>query len=179
MNPTRLFERYAGPLCLTILLLCISGFAQAQTRVTACDPATPNNALCVTGTHDGKAVDGSTVVGVTFRVEQKFGSGAFATAATALPTLQYYARNLAPGTYTFRVFANCSLPQCTESLASNALSKDATAIPVQPNAPVIIIAATIRAGQPPVYRIVYTVRPRDGEIVFLAPESMRSVFAAR
>lgn len=30
MNPTRLFERYAGPFCLTILLLCVVGVANAQ-----------------------------------------------------------------------------------------------------------------------------------------------------
>ncbi len=165
-----------------LLVSLLGSFVQAQTagtRVTPCNAATPNNAFCVTGTHDGKDTNGNAITGVTFRVQQKTGSGSYTTVATALTSLQYYATNLTPGTtYTWRVYASCAA--CTsESNASNEAGGTATAPPVVPTAPIIIVAATIRADGPPSYRIVYTVRPRDGEVVFVAPESMRPVFAAR
>lgn len=166
---------------LTIVALCFAGsvHAQAATRVTACSANTPNNAICLTWTHDGKTVDGAAISGVTFRVDQKLGSGTYATVASSIANSQYFAQNLAVGTYTFRVFASCSAAACIDSPASNEASKGASANPVQPTAPVLIIAATIRADGPPSYRIVYTVKPRDGEFVFIAPESMRKLFASK
>lgn len=157
-----------------LLALLISGAVQAQTpitRVTPCNAATPNDAICLawtTGNNTGVTSP------ITYRVEQKSGSGAYATVAPALSVLQYYATGLAPGPYTFRVFANSA--GYVESNPSNESTKDATKPSSQLNPPVLIIAATIRAGQPPVYRVVYTVKPRDGELVFVAPESMRSAF---
>lgn len=182
MNP---FNRrnYVGAFALLILSLCIAGTAQAQaatTRVTACDQATPNNALCITGTAPSTMIDGTpTVLPLTYRIEQRTGStGSYATVATGLTELKYYAQNLAPGTYFFRAYANCAT--CTsESVASNAVSKSATANPVVPGAPVLIIAATISANGPPTFRIVYTVTPRPGEVVFVAPGSLRPYVAAR
>lgn len=153
--------------------------AQAATRVTPCSATTPNNALCLAWTHDGKTMDGTTVSGVTFRMEQKFGTGAYATVASAIAGSQYFAQNLAVGTYTFRVFANCTAAPCIESSPSNETSKGATANPIQPTAPVLIIAATIRADGPPTFRIVYTVTPRAGEVIFVAPASLRPYVAAR
>jgi hypothetical protein len=93
--------------------------------------------------------------------------------------LQYYARNLAPGSYTFRVYVGCTNVGCVESLPSNAASKDATAVPIQPNTPVIIIAATIRADGPPSYRVIQSVTLRPNEVVFAAPAAMRPLFASR
>jgi hypothetical protein len=180
--------RLVGAFALTIAMLCIAGVAQAQTRVTACSATTANNELCISiaaatiGTNDGKP-------GVTltqppvFRIEQKFGSGAYVQIATGVLAADYLVKNLAPGDYVFRVYQNCvSVPNvvnCTESAPTTSSSKSIAVPTVTPNAPVIIIAATIRAGQPPTYRIVYTVRPREGEIVFVAPESMRQAFASR
>lgn len=152
--------------------------AQAATRVTPCSTVTPPNAICVTWQGVTTDTSGNAITGANYRVERKLGSAAFATVQASGTATQYYATNLAVGTHFFRVFANCSA--CTaESAASNETSAAATAIPVIPNSPVIIIAATIRDGQPPTYRIVYTVTPRAGEIVFVAPADMRSVFAAR
>lgn len=175
------FERYVGAFCLTIGLLLICGIAQAQTRNTNCDAATPNNAICLDGTAPTTNVDGTPItLPLRYRWEQRLGTtAAWATVASDLLIPKYYATGLPPGTYYFRLFANCVGTGCIESAASNVTSRSATANPIQPNAPIIIIAATIREGQAPVYRIVYTARPRDGEIVFAVPESMRSVFAAR
>lgn len=158
---------------LALTLLLATG-AYAQTRVTPCDPATPNNALCVTGTAPSTMSDGTpTIQPLTYRIQQKTGSsGTYSNVATNLTTLQYYAQNLAPGTYFFRAFANCAT--CTaEGAASNEVSKAATANPVVPGSPILIIAATIRANGPPVLRIIYTVTPRQGEVVFVAPASLR------
>lgn len=178
------FDRFIhGALLLAFFLCCagVSSLAYSQTsgtRSTPCSATTPNNAICITWTHNGKTDDGSaSVTGVTFRVEQKFGTGAFATVGTGLTANQYYAQNLAVGTYTFRVYANCSNPACVESVASNEASKGATANPIQPSAPVIIIAALIREGQPPVYRIIQSVNLKPNEVVFAAPASMRPLFA--
>lgn len=159
---------------VTVFLLCFAGVSQAQTRVTDCDPATPSNALCITHGAVITRTDGlPTVFPITYRVEQKLGAGAFTVVETTA-ALKHYVKNLAPGDYVFRVFA---IENAVASDPSNSAGK--TIVQAPPAAPVIVIAATIRAGQPPVYRLIYTVRPRDGEIVFVAPESMRPVFAAR
>lgn len=183
-----LSDRFGGivhALLLLAVLLVIGSpaFAQTATRVTNCSATTPNNAICLEWTHDGKAADGTASPPVTFRVEQKAGTGAYTTAATNLTTLKYFAQNLSPGDYLFRIFANCtSVPNvvtCSEGAASNVAGRNVAVPVVTPSAPVLIIAATIRADGPPTYRVVYTVRPREGEIVFVAPESMRPVFANR
>lgn len=182
-----MFRNSNLPLVVALAILGTLGFAciekanaqTAATRVTPCSATTQNNEICLAWTHDGKTVAGDAISGTTFRVEQKFGTGAYVAIATSLANKQLKVSNLAPGPYTFRVFANCSAAECIESVASNEAAKSATANPVQPSAPVLIIAATIRADGPPTYRIVYTVRPREGEIVFVAPDSMRPVFANR
>lgn len=167
-------------LALTLLALCATGIARAQssTRSTPCDSATPNNALCVSWGAVTAATDGTAISGVTYRVEQRAGtSGSYATVANG-SALQYYAKGLNPGTYYFRVYANCTA--CTsESAASNTANGAATPIPVVPTSPVIIIAATINANGPPTYRIIQSVTLRPNEVVFAAPASMRAVFANR
>lgn len=148
--------------------------AQTATRVTNCDPATPTNALCIEHGAVTTRTDGlPTVFPVTYRLEQKIGAGAF-TAVETTGALKHYVKNLAPADYTFRVFA---IEQSVESAPSNSLGK--TVVQAPPGAPVIVIAATIRANAPPTYRIVFTLTPKAGEVVFLAPESMRKLFAAK
>lgn len=170
--------KYVSPLAYIIAALLLASVAQAQTRVTPCSATTPNNALCITGTHDGKDTNGNAIAGVTYRIEQRTGTGAYAQVATGLTTLQYYAQNLTPGSYTFRAYANCAT--CTsESVASNAATGSATAIPVVPNTPVIIIAAVIRADGPPTYRIIQSVTLKANEVVFAAPAALRPLFASR
>lgn len=143
----------------------------SATRVTDCDPATPTNAICVTHGVVNTRIDGlPTVFPVTYRVEQKVGAGAFVAVVTEAAT-KHYIKNLAPGDYVFRVIA---LENLVASDPSSTASKSIIQAP--PSAPVIVIAATIRSDGPPIYRIVYTIRPREGELVFLAPESMRSLF---
>lgn len=177
MNIDKLAMRTA----IAVFALVLTGIAHAQaaTRVTACDALTPTNALCITATAPTTYTDGTPITqSLSYRLEQKLGSGAFTAVGGSQGSPQFYVKNLAPGSYTFRMFATCAT-NCSESAASNAANGTAVA-PIQtPNAPVIIIAATIRAGAPPLYRIVYTVKPRDGELVFVAPEVMRAVFASR
>lgn len=173
-------HRLVGTFALLILGLCVAGIASAQsaTRVTPCSATTPNNAICLTWTHDGKTVDGVAISGVTFRVAQKAGTGSFSNIANALTTPQLYVQNLAVGSYTFQVFASC--PTCTaEGAGSNAATGSATQVPVVPSAPVLIIAATIKANGPPTFRVVYTVTPKPGEIVFVAPASLKPYIASR
>jgi hypothetical protein len=166
----------AGLLALTVWVLCAAG-ALAQTsgtRVTACNAATPNNALCISWTHDGKDTNGNTIA-VTFRVEQQNGS-TWSAIANNLTAKQFYVTGLAPGSYTFRVFAVCSVTGCVDSQPGVG-SGTATAPPVQPSQPVIIIAATIRANGPPIYRIIQSVNLRPSEVVMVAPASMRPLFS--
>lgn len=152
--------------------------AQAATRVTPCSAATANNEICITGAAVTTDTNGNAIAGVTYRVEQRAGTAAYATVATGLTQLQYLAKNLAPGSYTFRVFASCA--SCTtESAASNATTGTATAIPVVPSTPVIIIAATINANGPPTYRILQSLTLAPNEVVLVAPASMKPLFAAR
>jgi hypothetical protein len=179
MNPFSRRIHPAAVLAVALGLLCITGIVNAQstTRVTNCNAATPTNALCLEWTAPATMTDGTpTVLPLNYRVQQRVGTtGTFTTIASNLTVLKLYVENLAPGEYFYRVFANCT--GCTaESAASNTASRSATTPPVVPGAPVLIIAATIRAGQPPTYRVVYTVRPRTGELVFVAPEAMRSAF---
>ena len=170
----------AATKAITIALLLFAGsaYAQTATRVTPCSATTPNNALCLSWTQDGKDTNGNAITGITYRLTQKLGSGTTTTVANNITALQYYATGLAPGSYTFIVYANCAT--CTaESNGSNAATGSATAIPVIPNAPVIIIAATIRADGPPTYRIIQSVTLKPNEVVFAAPAAMRPLFASR
>jgi hypothetical protein len=168
-----------GWFAIFLLALCITGIAQAQTRVTPCSATTANNELCITGPAVTTGTNGEALQGVTYDVERRLGSGSYSTIATGLTSIQLYDKNLAPGTYTYRVYANCTNVGCVKSAASNAASGNATAVPIQPNAPTLIIVASISADRPPVYRIIQSVTLRPGEVVFAAPASMRSVFAAR
>ena len=168
------FGRIVDSLIVGALLLVCAGLAQAQTRVTPCNAATPTNAVCLTGTAPTTRTDGTPITGaLSFRWEQRLApSGTFASIGTQA-TLQKYVTGLAAGTYEFRAFAIEA--GNAESAASNVAGRDSAVSP--PNAPIIIIAATIRAGQPPTFRIVYTVTPRADEYVFVAPASLRPAFA--
>lgn len=164
-------------LLLWLTLASIVGsidFAQAQTRDTPCSPDTAYNAVCLSWTAPTTRTDGTTYpTGTVFnyRVEKQNGA-TWTTISTATATT-LLVPNLANGTHTFRVYAIS--PAGATSSASNTASR---AIEAAPNAPVLIIAALIREGQPPVYRIVQRVRLKDGEVVFVAPESMRRLFAS-
>ncbi len=171
-------HRLVGFFCVAIAALCLAGVAQAQTRTTPCSATTPNNALCISWNAITTDTSGAQIAGVSYRVQQKAGSAAFANVQASGSSTQYYATNLSPGTYLFRVYANCAT--CTsESAASNEASAAATSIPVVPSTPVIIIAATIRADGPPTYRIIQSVTLKPNEVVFTAPASMRPLFANR
>lgn len=182
-------HRLVGAFALLIFAMCIAGTANAQTattRVTPCSATTPNNAICVSW--DASTVDtsGSTATppAIRYRAEQRVGTaGLWATVGTNLDVTRYFAQNLAPGDYYFRVYANCvSVPgvwSCAEGGASNVATRSVATPTMTPSTPVIVIAATIRADAPPIYRIISTVKPKSGEVVFLVPESMRSLFASK
>lgn len=169
-------HRWIGVFALTILAFCVAGMARAQSRVTPCNAATPTNAVCLQGTAPTTNTDGSPITGaLTYRWEQRTApAGTWASIGTQA-SLQKYVTGLAPGDYEWRAFAINS--SGLESGPSNVAGRAATNSP--PNAPVIIIAATIRDGQPPLYRIIQRVTLRQNEVVFIAPESMRPLFANR
>lgn len=170
-----MFGKTVDRLILVAFLMVCGATAHGQNRITPCSTTTPNNALCTTWGAVTTDVSGNPIAGVTYRVERKLGSAAYATVLASTTSTQYLATNLAVGTHFIRVFANCSA--CTaESAASNEASGGATAIPVVPNSPVIIIAATIRADGPPIYRIIQSVTLKPNEIAFVAPASMRPLF---
>lgn len=161
---------------LAILALALAGIANAQARVTPCNAATPTNAVCLTATAPTTNTDGSPITGaLTYRWEQRTApSGQWAAIGTQA-TLQKYVTGLAPGSYEWRAFAINS--GGLESGPSNVAGRDATNSP--PNAPVIIIAATIHADRPPTYRIIQRVTLKPNEVVFVAPADMRPLFANR
>jgi hypothetical protein len=151
---------------IAISVLGLVPDVQAQTRSTACNAATPNNALCVTWGAVSTATDGAPISGVTYRIEQRTGStGTWATLATGITASRYLVQNLAPGAYEFRAFANCSTCS-SESASSNIAGGTATRIPQVPTAPVITIAVVISSDRAPVYRVVSGKR---GEFAGLLP----------
>lgn len=166
--------RAIGALCILLAGLCIAGVAEAQvgaTRPTACSPTTPNNAICLEYSAPATYTSGDAIpasVALTFRIEQRIGtSGAWSTVAASTSSLRHYLQNLTPGTYTYRVYANCA--GCTEGPASNAASRDATAPPPpQPGAPVLTIAVVIGVDHAPVYSIINGDR-RGPEVIGFVP----------
>src|SRR4051812_7657815 len=159
------------------LLLASVANAQTQppgTRATACDPVTPNNALCLTWTLPTTNSDGSAVtLPLVSRVEQQLNGGTWTTAATGLTSAKYYAKNLALGNWVFRVSVNCTgSAGCTESTATASNAKDSTAPVVQPGPPtnVLVVQVTISANHAPVYRVVGSAdRYTRGEMFGLVP----------
>jgi hypothetical protein len=143
-------HRIVGAFAALILALCFAGAAQAQTRSTPCDPATPNNAACisygaVTTRQEGTSYPSGTVV--SYRTERQTGSTW--TALGTVTATRYYAQNLAYGTHVFRVFA---IVNGLTSDPSNTASRDNAEPP--PSAPIITIAVVISADKAPVYRVI-------------------------
>jgi hypothetical protein len=173
-------HRYIAALAIVLLGFCVAGIATAQTastRVTPCDSATPNNAICLSWEMPATNTDGTpTVLAFTYRVErQTFTTPVTWTAVETVGVTRSYVKNLTAGnTYVFRVIA---IAGGVESAPSNTASK-AIAAPT-PNAPVLIIAATINANGPPTYRIIQSVTLRSNEVAFVAPAAMRSLFVSR
>jgi hypothetical protein len=160
-----------------IALLALTGVAQAQTRVTPCDPATPNNAICVYWTAPATNDDGTpSILPLTYRVErQTHTTPPTWMAVETVNITRSYLKNLTAGTtYYFRVFA---LAGGKESVPSNTASKLIET--PNPGSVVIIIAATIHADGPPTYREIQSVRIKPDEVVFAAPVAMRPLFASR
>lgn len=136
-----------------ILLSLFGAFAlskaEAQTRSTPCNASTPNNAVCLTWGAVATRTDGlPTTFPVTYRAEQQAGTGTFTTLSTVSAT-QFYVQNLAPGAYTFRVFA---IENSLVSAASNLASR--TIVQAPPTAPVIVIAVVIGVDHSPVYTVL-------------------------
>jgi hypothetical protein len=162
--------RISYALVCTLLLAITAGAAQAQTRSTPCDPATPSNAICVVIPPVVTNIDGTAnTKATTYRVTRQFGSGTFTT-LTATATDKYYDKGLPDGPYTYVVYANCT-PSCTESGPSNATSRTAVTPPTQPNPPVIqVVQVTISSGHAPVYRVIGSNgSPARGEMFGLVP----------
>jgi hypothetical protein len=148
MNIERLIQRTA-----VIVFLCVLAMpALAQTRNTPCDPATPNNSMCLTWDAVTESTDNRPITNVYYRVQRRIGTtGAWTDIAPNLTATRYYDQNLSPGTYFYRVFAGCALC-AAESASSNIASRDATA-PTIPKAPVITIAVVVGMDHSPVYRL--------------------------
>ena len=155
-------HRFIGALAAVLFVFCLVGIAKAQTvppagtRVTPCDAVTPNDAVCITWAAPATMADGMpTVLPLTYRVQQSMTDQThFADIGTALTASSLYVKKLAPGTYYFRVYANCT-PNCTESGASNIANKATTSAIVQPNPPALqVVQVVIGVGVAPIYRAV-------------------------
>jgi predicted phage tail protein len=157
VNPFNKKISTIGLFCLALGAMCVAGYAQAQTsgtRVTPCNAATPNDALCVQGDAPTANTDGTAITGVlSYRLEQRVGTaGAWVTGASQA-TLQWYVTGLAPGTYYFRAYAKVN---SIESAASNTVNAPTTAPPPPvPNAPVLrVTKVTISSDRAPVYEVL-------------------------
>lgn len=172
-----MFERIIRRALLLVGALVLIGTANPSwaQRVTPCSSATPNSAVCIVITAPTKREDGSDITGtLTYRAEQKVGTGSYTSSTVTQGAGWLYVQNLSPGSYTFRVYAT---ENGVTSGPSNEAGKGVTQ--AQPNAPTIIIAATIRADGPPSYRIIQQVNLKPNEVVFAAPAEMRPLFASR
>jgi hypothetical protein len=163
-------HRLIGAFALILLALCITGIAQAQ---VTCPKVADNRAhVCwaapITNT-DGTPI----ILALTYNVELQSGA-TWTRVATGISATDYTSGVLTAGTYVYRVTAIAGGKSSDPSSTASKAVENPT-----PNAPTIIVVAQIREGQPPVYRIVQSVTLRPGEVVFAAPASMRSVFAAR
>jgi hypothetical protein len=134
-----------------LLGLAFAGPSSAQTRETPCNPATPNNAICLQVTAPATHEDGAPVVlPITYRYEQQAGAAWNVLATTS--ARRFLVSNLAPGTYTFRAFATVN---AVDSRASNTVTGTATALPPSPPVPPVIqvVQVVIGLDHAPVYRI--------------------------
>lgn len=127
----------------------------SATRVTSCDAKTPNNALCiewlqVTTMNSGLPM----VLQPVYRIEHKLGAGAWETLATGVTDTKFYAKNLANGDHTFRVYPTCAESNCREGPASNeATGKSSTPIVIPDPTTIRVVRVTI-SNDAPVYRVV-------------------------
>jgi hypothetical protein len=142
-------------LLVLIVLGIAADVAHAQaptTRITPCNAATPNNAICVHWKAPETFVDGTPIVlPITYRVEQKAGTGAEATwpAVQTVTTTRAYLTGLAPGTYTFRVIAIVGPKESAPSNEAGRLVEHPT-----PAAPVIqVVQVVIGMDHAPVYKL--------------------------
>lgn len=170
MNPFARRTSRSGIFCAALgalLIACVAGEASAQTsqpagtRSTPCDPLTPNNAVCLQVDPPTVNVDGTPVVlPLTYRYEQKIGSGAWAPiAGAAAADAKLYVKNLTPGTYTFRAYVNCVGSGCIENPTPVvSISKDVTAPVIQPGTPkaILVVQVVIGMDHAPVYRTTQT-----------------------
>jgi hypothetical protein len=138
-----------------IALLALSFTAEAQTRVTNCNAATPWNAVCLDWTQDGRYTDGSTIPAtdvLTYMVQRRLGlTGPWTTIVATQPERRYYDTGLAAGTYYYRVFAMGVRGSSDSSNVSNYGASSGT-----PTAPVLTIAVVIGISHAPVYRMTQT-----------------------
>lgn len=137
---------------LTCVLALFTATAEAQTgptRPTACSPTTAWDAVCVTLVAPTQYTDGTTFPAgtvVNYRVEDKVGSGNFATVPhTGTAATGLLVSSLPAGSHLLRVYA---VVNAVESSPSNTTTKGVTT--GVPNAPVITIALTIKPGSAPV-----------------------------
>jgi hypothetical protein len=139
---------------LAVALLSLAGTAHAQTRATPCDPATPNNALCVSVEPPALDTAGLAIVlPLSYRFEQRVGTGPWVVVSASQSSPHYYARNLAPGLYTFRAWA------IIQDRASPTSSPEGsgTVAPSTPTAPPAILVVQVLIGKDaPVFTVVGT-----------------------
>lgn len=152
----RILKALAGAVALAVMLFVLvflvmaltmsaAGAQAPTTRVTPCSPTTPNNAVCLSWGAVTTRTDGlPTTFPVTYRVEQQISSGTWTVVNSAVIPTQLYVQNLAPGAYTFRVFA---VENAVVSAASNQAGR--TVVQTPPSTPVITIAVLISPDAPP------------------------------
>lgn len=131
-----------------ILALAFAGVAHAQ-RVTPCNLATPNNAVCIVYSAPTTNTDGSPIAGpLTYRTERLTGS-TWVPVGT-IPDLMHYVTNLPVGTHNFRVVA---IDGGRESDPSNTASRDV--VQPAPNPPVIqVVQVVIGVDHAPVFTVL-------------------------
>lgn len=139
-----------------VLFLCVLAMltlpAHAQTRATNCDPATPNNAVCLEWTAPIVHTDGSPIVlPISYRTERQTLTSPPTWVAIETTSLRRsYVKNLAPGTYTFRVVA---IVGGAESAPALSTPKTLTQPPPNPPTNILVVEVVIGMDHAPVYRL--------------------------
>jgi hypothetical protein len=168
-------HRWVAILAAALLMLCCMGIANAQAAPPACGKVADDKAhVCwaAPATYtNGTAIAAGTVI--TYTVQRQSGA-TWVNDATNITATDWISPVLQPGTYLYRVTATVG----TKTSLPSGSAPRAVEAPT-PEAPIIIVAVTIREGQAPSMRVVYTVRPRPGEVVFVAPASLRPYVVAR
>lgn len=166
MNEGSKEYRWIGILAVALLALCVTGIANAQVPCAKVADNKAHACWAAPATH----IDGSPIVlAITYTVQRQSGTTwVNEPTGTNISTTDWVSPVLAPGTYTYRVFAMVG-GQAGEP--TTAASKAATTPPNPPGTPAgfVIAQVTIEIVAPAFKVVREHGRTRAGDFVALVP----------